>query len=167
MQIYGFAFGKGNISAWILWRLKNIDCCYQVFGETSINRYLEFLLHGKPEYILGLGVYTGRDRNKIRIETKCSNQFRNSFIEGNNLQELTIKPYIKPLENSEFVERTGNSYSNMASWKITKLINQGELPSQYSLLHVPKIMSIKIAITEIDKMLEIFKRKLFSPLKTF
>lgn len=32
-QIYGFAFNKGNVSAYALWRLKNIDACYQVFGE--------------------------------------------------------------------------------------------------------------------------------------
>ena len=25
-QIYGFAFGKGNVSAYALWRLENIDC---------------------------------------------------------------------------------------------------------------------------------------------
>jgi hypothetical protein len=158
MQIYGFAFGKGNISAWTLWRLKNIDCCYQVFGEKSIDGYLRFLLHNKPEYILGLGVYSGIDQDKIRIEAKCSNQFRNGFMEGNKLQELNIKPYLEPLENSKFGEGIGNSYCNMASWKIMNLINQNKLSSRYTFLHIPKIMKVWFAVAEIDKMLEILKK---------
>lgn len=39
----------------------------------------------QPGYILGLGVYSGKDQDKIRIETKCTNQFRNDFINGDKL----------------------------------------------------------------------------------
>lgn len=70
-RIYGFAFS--GLSS-LLYRLKEIDCCYLIFGEASINKYIEFLLHDQPEYIIGLGLYSGKDQDKIRIETLCSNK---------------------------------------------------------------------------------------------
>ena len=66
-QIYGLAFRKDDLGAYTLRRLKNIDCCYQIWPN-NLESYLTDLLHNKPEYILGLGIYSGRDQDKIRIE---------------------------------------------------------------------------------------------------
>lgn len=160
-QVYGFAFGKGNVSTYTLWRLKNIDCCYQLFGETSIDHYIDhFLLHDQPGYILGIGIYSGIDQDKIRIEAKCTNQFRNDFMEGNYLKELDIKPFLKPNQSAKLACSIGNSYCNMASWKIMSKINKGELKSKYTFLHVPKYFKTWQAVVEIDEMLSKFKVKL-------
>lgn len=157
MQIYGFAFGKGNISAYTLWRLKNINCCYQVFPN-NFDSYLNFLTHDQSEYILGLGVYSGGDQDKIRIEKVCTNKFRNDIVEGDGLIEKKIDPYLKPSENSKYTQGIGNSWCNLTSWKIMKLINEGELASKYTFLHIPKKMKTWLAVTEIDKMLAAFKK---------
>ena len=156
MQVYGFAFGKGNISAYTLWRLKNIDCCYQIFPN-NLESYLKLLLHNKPKYILGLGVYSGRDQDKIRIEKVCTNKFRNDFLKGDKLIEVEINLYLKPSQNSKYTQRMGNSWCNLASWKIMKLINEGKLHSKYTFLHLPKKLKTWLVVSEIDKMLAEFK----------
>lgn len=155
-HIYGFAFGKGSCAD-ILWRLKEIDCCYQVFGETSVKSYMNFLIHDQPAYIIGLGLYSGVDQGKIRIEQKCSNKFRNEYREETSLTEIEINYFLQPLRNSKYASGIGNSYCNLISYKIMKLIQSGELKAQYTFLHIPKLMKQWEAQKEIDHMLLQFK----------
>lgn len=157
VQIYGFGFIK-NVSAYTLYRLKNIDCCYLLCGSKSIDKYLEFLLHGQPEYILGLGQFFG-EQDKIRIETKCYNNFSDRPLnkEREFEEAVMINLFLKPLSLSKFFESIGDYYCNLVSWKIMELINQGELKSKYTFLHIPKQMPVNIAMQEIDQMLSEFK----------
>jgi hypothetical protein len=106
---------------------------------------------------LGLGVYSGRDQDKIRIEKSCTNKFRNDFIEGDGLIEIKIIPYLKPSQNSKYAQGIGNSWCNLISWKIMTIINKGELASKYTFLHIPKRMKTGLAVAKIDEMLEAFK----------
>jgi len=50
-MIYGFALGG---TSHILYRLKQLSCCYLVFPN-NLDHYLNMLLHDQPEYIVGLG----------------------------------------------------------------------------------------------------------------
>ena len=52
-QIYGFALGRGY-TARILYRLRNLGCCYQIFPN-NLDLYLKMLIHDQPEYVLGWG----------------------------------------------------------------------------------------------------------------
>lgn len=149
-QIYGFATGN---TGRVLYQLKNIDCCYLVFGN-NIDHYLDMLIHDQPSYILGLESYSAVDQDKIRIETICSNQLRNDFLEGNTCKETEIQPFLKPTPLAKIASGIGNSYCNMVSWKIMELINQQKLRSQYTFLHVPKIMKPLAVSQEIDLILQ-------------
>ncbi len=113
------------------------------------------LMNDKPKYILGLGVYTGRDQDKIRIETKCTNQFRNNVIEEKTIEEIDINYFLTPSISSKYATAIGNSYCNLVSWKIMRLIETKQLQSQYTFLHVPKSMKAMTAVKEIDQMLKI------------
>ncbi len=157
MQIYGFAFGR-NLSAYILWRLREIDCCYEIFPN-NLDQYLQMILHDQPECILGLGVYSGVDQDKIRIETKCSNQFRNDFIEGNKIEDISIDPYLKPSLLSKYATGIGNSYCNLVSWKIMRLILQKKLKSRYTFLHIPKSLGATVLVKQIDSLIGVFRDK--------
>lgn len=143
-HLFGFAFTRRNISCRTLYSLKEIDHRYLLWGKKSIDKYLEILLKEQPEYILGLGIYTGRDQSKIRIETKCITP---------SGKELVISPFLKPGINSVLTETIGHSYCNLVSWKIMSLINSGKLKSQYTFLHLPKTMDIKIAVSEVEKLI--------------
>lgn len=155
-MIYGFALGS---TGRLLYRLKNTDCCYLIYPN-NLNHYLSMLLHNQPPYILGLGSYSGVDQDQIRIETICTNQFRNDFIDGDQYIETAIKPFLKPTETMKYANAIGNSYCNQISWKIMQLINQGKFSSQYTFLHVPKTFDFRTAIDVIDLALLEFKKSL-------
>lgn len=153
-QIYGFAFGGTKT---LLYSLREIDCCYLVFGETSIDKYLEFLLHDNPPYILGLGSYSGIDQEKIRIETVCTNKFRNGFIDLTLYKEAKIPCFLKENQYLKESKAIGNSWCNFISWKIVNLIRRKKINSKYTFLHIPKSMKYWIAQKQIDETLRIFK----------
>ncbi len=153
-QVYGFALGS---TGRLLYRLKNIDCCYLVFPN-NLDKYLDILVHDQPKYILGLGSYSGVDQDKIRIETICSNQFHNDFVDGDQYIETEIKPFLKSTAAIKYTRAIGNSYCNQTSWKIMRLINQGNLHSQYTFLHIPKTMKPQTIAPEIDQALLSFRK---------
>lgn len=156
-KIYGFAL-SGSTGR-ILYRLKQIDCCYLVYPN-NVEHYLEMLLHNQPPYILGLGTYSGVDQGQIRIETVCTNQFRNDYVDGNEKQEIMINSFLSENSQMKFAKAMGNSHCNLVNWRIMQLINQGKLNAQYTFLHIPKNMK-PWAVTEIvgQKLFE-FKQTL-------
>ena len=156
-SIYGFAFIK-NVSAYTLYRLKNVGCCYLLCGAASIDKYLEFLLHDQPEYILGLGQFFGSQQNQIRIETKCANNFKNRAINSQFGIKETVRmvPFLKPQGLSVLSESIGNSYCNLVSWKIMELINKQKLKSKYTFIHIPKYMPVRLSTEEINQLSEGF-----------
>lgn len=156
-QIYGFALSGGT--GRILYRLKQIDCCYLVYPN-NIEHYLEMLLHDQPTYVLGIGTYSGVDQNQIRIETICTNQFRNDYVDDNEKQEITINSFLSENSQMKLAEAMGNSHCNLVSWKIMQLINQGKLNAQYTFLHIPKSMKSWVATDIIDQKLFAFKQTL-------
>jgi hypothetical protein len=148
-QIYGFALGS---TGRLLYQLRNISCCYLVYPN-NLDMYLDMLIHDQPQYILGLGSYSGVDQDKIRIETICSNQFRNDFIDSNHYVEAEIHPFLTPNSLMKFTSAIDNSYCNVASWKIMLLIQKEKLQSQYTFLHIPKSMKPWEVCAEIDNAL--------------
>lgn len=150
MSIYGFAF-DGNISSEVLARLKNLDHKQLLDKNESIGRYLEFLLCNQPQYILGLGQYTGSFKGKIKIEARCFNRYGTNKI--NPLVDfesaVDIKPYVAAEKSFVYSNKIGRSYCNLISWKIMELINGGKLNSKYSFLHIPKTMSACVATEKI------------------
>ncbi len=154
-QIYGFALSGGT--GRILYRLKQIDCCYLVYPN-NVEHYLEILLHDQPSYVLGLGTYSGVDQDQIRIETICTNQFRNDYVDGKDKQKVKINPFLSDNFEMKLAEAMGNSHCNLVSWKIMQLINQCELNAQYTFLHLPKNMRPWVATDIIDQKLSEFKQ---------
>lgn len=137
-MIYGFAL-SGRTSR-ILYKLRQIDCCY-IVSPNNIEQYLEMLIHDQPEYILGLGTYSGVDQDKIRIETICTNQFRNEYLDSDIKQQVDINPYLQSSSVFKYTNAIGNSHCNLVSWKIMQLINSSKLKSKYTFLHIPKNMN--------------------------
>lgn len=153
-QMYGFALSGGT--GRILYRLKQIDCCYLVYPN-NVEHYLKMLLHDRPSYILGLGTYSGVDQDQIRIETICTNQFRNDYVDSKDKLKVKINPFLSDNSEMKLAEAMGNSHCNLVSWKIMLLINQGKINTQYTFLHIPRNMKPWIASKKIDVALNNFK----------
>lgn len=156
-QIYGFAL-SGNTGR-ILYRLKQIDCCYLVHPN-NIEHYLEMLLHDQPPYVLGLGTYSGADQGQIRIETICTNQFRNSYVDGNEKKVVAVNSFLFQSSQMKIAKAIGNSHCNLVSWKIMQLINQDKLNAQYTFLHIPKNIKPRVVTEMIDQELIKYKQTL-------
>ncbi len=152
-MIYGFAFTKRNISSYTLYNLTGLDHRNLLWGTTSIDQYCQLLLHDKPEYILGLGVYSGRDKTKVRIEQFCSNIFKSKTIDNLEEKQIPINYFVQPGEFSKYTSDIRTSYCNYVSFQIMSLINTHQLPSKYTFLHIPKSLNSSIVITEINQML--------------
>jgi len=58
----------------------------------------------------------------------------------------------------KYATAIGNSYCNQTSWEIIKLINQKQLKSRYTFLHIPKNFKPWIAAQEINEALVLIGR---------
>lgn len=130
-----------------------------VITPTNIEDYLAELIRTQPDYILGLGDYTGRDQAKLRVETIAKNQFRNQAITLNTPLGLECKlnPFLPLVKDAKIAKALGNSWCNLISWHIGNLIQEGTLKSQYTFLHIPKKFSVDRAGEIIESMLLNFK----------
>lgn len=152
-MIYAFAL-TDNLKV-LLYQLKSPDLNALV-ASRDIEDYLNLLIKDQPSYIIGLGSYSGVDRDKIRIERITSNSFRNNKIEEDLLDKLKIDNFLTPdisNKNLKFADALGNSWCNLISWKIMRLIKNKTLNSRYSFLHIPKSFNLNLATQEIENLL--------------
>ncbi len=126
-----------------------------VVEPDNIEDYLAELIRTQPDYILGLGDYTGKDQEQLRIETIAKNQFRNQAIMLNSplRQECKLNSFLPLVEEVKIAKALGNSWCNLISWHIGNLIQEGKLKSQYTFLHIPKKFSASRAAKIIEEML--------------
>lgn len=152
-NLYGFSL-SGQTSR-LLWKLRNVDICYEIHSN-NIDHHLKMLIHDQPKYILGMGTYTGVDKDKIRIETITKNKFRNDVIENNFpiSKQIIISPFIRESVNTKLASALGNSWCNLISWKIMRLIENKELNSKYTFLHIPSSFNSDFALDIIDRLTE-------------
>lgn len=148
--IYAFAFPCLRT---ILYDLHHINSSYIIYPN-NINHYLKILDADRPQYVLGLGRYTGRDKDRIRIETLCNNRYGKSFIEGDSYCTKEMKPYISPNGDFKYAYSLGYSWCNYISWKITELINSKRLVMKYTFLHVPKSFKSQYATEIINESIK-------------
>ncbi len=158
LYIFGFA---ENISESVAISVANnktikhniLDISILESDISKIDKYIETLTMGDPQYILGLGMYSGVDKNLIRIETRAKNKFRNGEIDTGLSEIIQINPFLKPNKYAKYAYNMGNSYCNYISYKIAHLIENRQLNSQYTFLHIPKYYNTEVATSEIIQML--------------
>ena len=140
-----FAFSN-TVAARVLEGIKHTNKVLLDSRTESIDQFIESASKLKGKRVLGLGQYSGRDKDKLRIELICNNKFRNTHL---GLKKLTIAPFIEPLGNSKYARGLGNSYCNLVS---VRLINKTNV--SYSFIHIPKSIEVSRAVAELTSMLE-------------
>jgi hypothetical protein len=152
-NIYGFAFGH----SYLLYQLKQIDCCYLLFGEASIDKYMEFLLHDQPRYILGIGKYHQSDKSNILITQTCSNYTKGNYDDSTNLIEKAIPNFLQQNSYMDFNNSSDESWQNYSCYEITKLIESKKLNAEFTFLQIPRQVKPWIAQKQIDEVLFDFR----------
>jgi pyrrolidone-carboxylate peptidase len=109
------------------------DCC-DIYSIESSERAIEGCLNevdfSKYDYVIGVGQYSGRDQDKIRIERSCSAQFRNK---NRGAKRIKIPYFLSENECMKLSDGIGNSYCNLLSYNIVT-----KFPAiKYTFLHIP------------------------------
>lgn len=112
----------------------------------GIEEFIESTDFKEYDYILAMGMYSGRDQYRIRIETECSSRFRNT---GSNEEKIRVPYFMQPTNEMKFTKGIGNSWCKRLSYKIlSKSPNY-----HYTFLHIPKSLDPLQAAKNIDVQL--------------
>ena len=144
MKIFVISF-KGNVSEEVCNKLKS-DVKH-ISLKSSERELVEFIASNNLsmyDYIFGLGEYTGRDRDSIRVEKRCNTKFRNKKYRDNKIEINYDFDY--KAKHIKLADGIGNSYCNLLSL----LILQKNPSVQYSFLHIPKTFDANLAVDIID-----------------
>jgi pyrrolidone-carboxylate peptidase len=120
----------------------------------DITSFINSVKTDKPKKIIGLGIYTGKDQDMIRIETLAKNRFRNNLIESKGLNSYLMRPFVLPSFHTKLAQGLGNSYCNLISYLIMQLIELDSLESKYTFLHIPKKLPNLLIISELSQILK-------------
>lgn len=142
-----FAF-TNTIAARVLQRLNVANAKLVRSDVQSIEQLVTEIVEQRPSKVVGLGQYTGRDQDKLRIETRCNNAFRNTLLHE---PKLDMQPFVSPRQHSKYARGLGNSFCNLVSLKVINTVPS----SQYSFIHIPKRFDPEMAAAEIQSMLDL------------
>jgi len=122
-------------------------------NKDSIESIVEQLKDRQSTIIVGLGSYSGRDIEKLRIERLCNRKWRNSELSQYPVIDITTVLHETNL--SKFTFAHGNSWCNFLS---LLLINSPELREKYNFIHIPQSFQVERAAAEIDRQLVSFSK---------
>lgn len=136
--IFGFS---NNISSEIVRRVK-VDNSLKFYLNSAdeFSFILDSIKKINPQYILGLGEYSGKDKQFLKVEQFCSNKFRNS---PTSPQKIKINHFLESNKDFKLSNSIGNSFCNLISFKIMTLKSR---TSKYTFLHIPKDYSVNLAV---------------------
>jgi hypothetical protein len=107
-------------------------------AQTDFTRY---------DYVLGCGMYSGRGEQALRIETRCSNQFRKVI---SPIERLAIPYFLHPDTSIVLAASICNSWCNRISYQIL----QKAPGTAYSFVHIPKRFDPMIATSLLRQQLQ-------------
>jgi pyrrolidone-carboxylate peptidase len=117
-------------------------------SKTAIEAVVKQLKDTKPTIIIGLGAYSGRDQDKLRIERACNLKWRNTAL--TQFPITTIKTVLHETNITKFSYHHGNSWCNLLS---VSCINRKELCNVYNFVHIPSTFHVELAAKEINRQL--------------
>lgn len=132
--------------------IKNIEKRLLSSSYSAINEFVDNLDYSKFRYIIGMGVYSGRDKSQLRLETVYRNKFRNNIISKTPVT-ITVMPFMQPSKYLKIASGIGNSWCNLVSYKVSSLIDDDSI--KYNFLHIPKLFNEKLAIEAIKEQISL------------
>lgn len=145
-----FVFGfQGTIAEQILKNIQTrvaITTTYLPSNKEAITDFVQQTNFAYYDYVIGMGSYSGRDHEAIRLETQCSNNFR---VRPATLRFHAISPSFAPTGPFAYAQGIGNSWCNLVSFMLLEAYPN----LNYTFLHIPKSFAITHASREIFRQL--------------
>ncbi len=139
--IFGLSLGKTKATA-ILYRLLGLDH-YHLLFKNNLATYKKKLLAEKPRHILALGIYSGRDKNHIRIETVCRKD-----------AALLLIPYVFiPDDTFILAKSIGNGLCNFYTAELADFVADNLPETSVTFLHIPKNLALDKVVAAITTQL--------------
>ncbi len=122
-------------------------------SQSAISKFAQYLDPSKYSLILALGLYTGRDRDYLRIETLATSKFRSS---GSDKDIRKLPNFIQPSQGLKIASAMGNSYCNLISYSIAGRIKETGSDTPFSFVHIPNIFKAKAAAQVLNDALVVY-----------
>lgn len=146
MSILVFAF-RGTIAHTTAKLLQCADAVVIIDSSVAaIERFVRTTSFDRYEYILGLGVYSRRDKEMLKIETVCSGRF------GRNASDsatLALPSFLTEAPGMKLATSMGIGWCNLVSYRLMQAVH----PQHYSFVHIPKTFSAQRAAALLDEQL--------------
>lgn len=158
--LYGFqSNGEKNISMAIINKLNIqnsiiLDCNDLESFQSSAEHLLALVPN--YEYIIGLGQYSGRDSDKIRVEGLAKNIFRNGTIHEEGMASYALyQPDLGWDSQDRFKQSKamGNSWCNLSAYIISEIIHEKKYKTKLLFLHIPKSFPVEQAVELINDLM--------------
>lgn len=106
---------------------------------------------GVVKYIVWFWDYTGRDQDQLKLESKCNNVFRNSFIEGSETIQFDLfVPEGLNLEKYSIGKNwMGNGFCNKACYELCRKAENEWVDVAIIFVHIPNNVSFEYALNQI------------------
>lgn len=141
--IFALSLGKTKATS-ILYKLSDIDHFHLLF-KNNLASYKKKILAENPKHIIMLGIYSGRDRTHIRIETVCRKNNTVLFI-----------PYAFEQDTIFITAKSiGNGLCNFYTAELVDFVADNIPETSVTFLHIPKKIAVLTSTTDINKQLSI------------
>ena len=150
-NIIFFSF-RGTFSEKVLNALPVSEKYFILSNLAEIDVFIQRIAFLEPDFVIGFGDYSGKDQDRLRIETICTNKFRKSLPDS-NLIELGISEFLIAKTHSKYAKRIGNSFCNLISYRMMQKISHLKLETKYAFVHIPKTFQIDTAVDELKSIL--------------
>lgn len=113
--------------------------------ESRMEEFFKLINELQPDLIVGFGEFSGRFDGDIKIETVCRNRFRNSILGKKEAFDLYFgSDLISTIEKCflsikyKMGKGMGNSWCNLACYKICEYLRKTDSSIKLSFVHVLK-----------------------------
>lgn len=146
-----FSF-RGNIAERVLVKMAiaGIDKVYLPSSEKSIRAFVDGLELEYYGRVLGLGMYSGPDKESLRVEMVATSRFRNQVEVG---ERVVLPGFLKESPGLKTTNAMGNSYCNLVSYLLVRRLESEAKQVQFNFVHIPKRYSEAEAVRILSEQL--------------
>lgn len=112
-------------------------------------------LTSNNDFIIWFWDYSWRDLSLLKIESRCDNEFRNSYLDINQkvIHNLYIPDSIDPNECRIWTNWMGNGYCNKACYELCKKAENEWVNVAIIFVHIPNNISFECALSQISQII--------------
>lgn len=123
-----------------------------VINNHNYSELLDYVNKSSIDLVIGLGDYGGKDNKTLRIESYCTNTFRN-LIDGDNKMQFPLYVPANVPKEWNIGKWMGNGHCNYSCYFLSQYLWNNN--TNISFIHIPKLAQ-KYSINSLIQYLQSF-----------